>query len=350
MKGVILHGGSGSRLRPFTYSDVKQLLPVAGKPTSEYALRDMLDIGIEEIAIIIGNIGGEEVKKYYGNGDKWGVDINYIYQDKPLGIAQAISLAEEFIGKSDFVVYLGDNIVQNGIKEAFGNFEVEQDAHVQIVKVKDPSRYGVVYVENGKIKNLVEKPARPESNMALVGVYFLRPNIFPILKELKPSKRNELEITDALMIMVERNMKVGFSEVKGWWKDTGSPEDFLDCNRLVLDEIRGNLSDEKIFGRVYAEEGVLIDNKSKIFGPAYVGRDTKIENSVIRPYTSIGRNCAIKNAEIEDSVLMDNVNARFENTQIISDSLIGYNSEVRTNQHRSGKKRMIIGRDSILEI
>ncbi|WP_393972163.1 glucose-1-phosphate thymidylyltransferase [Oxyplasma meridianum] len=348
MKGILLHGGSGTRLRPFTYSDVKQLLPVAGKPVSEYALKNMIDIGIKDFAIIIGNIGGEEVKNYYGNGEKWDISIEYIYQDKPLGIAHAIYLAKDFIKNSDFVAYLGDNIVQNGIKNMYNEFiKNYYDAFLLLANVKDPRRFGVAEVYNNKIINLVEKPENPKSDLALVGVYFLKPDIFNIISNLKPSLRGELEITDALKMLLNNNKNIGYSIVNGWWKDTGTPDEFLDCNRLILDEINNNISNINIKGRIIIEKNAIIDDKSKIFGPCYIGKNTKIENSVIRPYTSIGNNCHIKNSEIEDSVIMDNTNINYYGKRI-SESIIGPYANIEKNENNN--INLILGRDSKIRL
>ena len=346
MKGILLHGGSGTRLRPFTYSDVKQLLPVAGKPVSEYALNDMINIGIKDFAIIIGDIGGNEVKKYYGNGKKWNINIEYIYQEKALGIAQAIYLTKDFIKDDDFVVYLGDNIVQNGIKNMYEEFiKRYYDAFLLLAKVKDPGRFGVAEVNNNKITNLVEKPENPKSDLALVGVYFLRPKIFDIIKNLKPSNRGELEITDALKTLLYNN-NIGYSLINGYWKDTGTPDEFLDCNRLILDEIKGNTINININGRVYFENNVIIEGNSKIYGPCYIGKNTKIINSIIRPYTSIGNNCEIINSEIEDSIIMDN--SKININKKITESIIGYS--VNINNNNNNNINLILGRDSKITV
>jgi glucose-1-phosphate thymidylyltransferase len=344
MKGILLHGGSGTRLRPFTYSDVKQLLPVAGKPVSEYALNDMINIGIKDFAIIVGNIGSEEVKKYYGNGKKWNINIEYIYQEKPYGIAHAIYLCKDFIRDSDFVVYLGDNIVENGINEMYEKFiKNYYDAFLLLSKVKNPKMFGVAYINGNKIIDLVEKPENPKSDLALAGIYFLKPSIFGIIKDLKPSKRGELEITDALKILLKNNKNIGYSIINGFWKDTGTIHEFLDCNRMILDKINGNSYNDNIVNRVFLSKNVYIDSNSKIYGPCYIGNNTKIINSIIRPFTSIGNNCEIKNSEIEDSVIMDDCYIDIENRKL-SESIIGYN--VRIEKNNNNNINLIIGRDS----
>jgi len=348
MKGIILHGGSGTRLRPLTYTDVKQLLPVAGKPISEYALINMINIGIKDFIIVIGNIGGDEVKNYYKNGEKWNVNIKYVYQDKPLGIANAILLAKDLIKNDDFIVYLGDNILEDKLNNLYKKFiKNNYDAMLVLTKVKNPEQFGIAYINNDKIVKLEEKPKDPKSNYAITGLYFLKSNIFDILKDLKPSKRNEYEITDAFQEMLNKKMNLGYSFIDGWWKDTGTVEDFLDCNRLVLENIErvNSIENDNIIGRVKISEDAKIIN-STIKGPAYIGKNTIIENSNISPYTSIGDNCIINGCYIEDSIIMDNVKIN-KNNLMISESIIGENSIIENSNYFN---HFIIGRDSKIKM
>ena len=352
MKGIILHGGSGTRLRPLTYTDVKQLLPIAGKPVSEYALENLKELGIKDINIIIGEIGGNEVKEYYGNGSKWGLNTSYTYQGKPLGIAHAISLVKDFILDDDFVVVLGDNYFQNGLKPLFEEFLKQKcDSFVALTHVSNPRQFGVAEVNGGKIVKLVEKPKEPKSNLAIAGAYFLKPVIFDVISELKPSWRNELEITEAFQLMIERGMNVGYSVIDGWWKDTGTAEEFLECNRLVLDRIEPKARSKEwkegeVFGRVYLGNNVVIRGKSRVIGPSFIGDNTVIDDSYIGPFSSIGKDCNIVKSEIEDSVIMDGCSIYLENRRRIRNSMLGPNTCVSSLNNDLEPVKLILGRDS----
>ena len=355
MKGVILHGGNGTRLRPLTYTDVKQLLPIAGKPISEYALENLIEIGIKEVNIVIGSTGGEEVKKYYGNGERWGISITYTYQDKPLGIAHAIGLIRNFVVNDNFVVFLGDNFVQNGISNLYSNFiSHNYEGMIALVKVKNPVQFGIAEVEDDRIVRLVEKPKEPKSNLAIAGVYFLTPKIFESIDRLNPSARGEYEITEAYQDMVNKGLRVGYSVISGWFKDTGTVDDFLDCNRLVLDRTNGNIPESEIrgniTGRVFLSKDSYVSDNSKILGPCFIGSGTTIENSYIGPFTSIGPNCKIKNAEIEDSIIMDGTEISLSRNRIMRQSLIGSNVKIKTNDSTSRAMKLVLGRDSKIEL
>ncbi len=355
MKGIILHGGNGTRLRPLTYTDVKQLLPIAGKPVSEYVLENLIKLGITEVNIIVGEVGEKEVKDYYGDGSKWGINISYTYQGKPLGIAHAVGLTEEFVGKDNFVVVLGDNYFQNGLVPLYEEFtKRECDSLIGLTKVDNPSQFGTAVVENGLIIKLEEKPKTPKSNLAIVGAYFLKPLIFEIIRNLKPSWRNELEITEAFQVMIERHMKVAYSTIEGWWKDTGTATEFLECNRMVLDKINGSKisanSSKFIFGRVSIGDNVKIMGKSKIMGPVHIGSNTIIEDSYIGPYTSIGTNCYIKNSEIEDTVIMEGSRIVMRNGIRIRESLLGPDVKIEPLENEMKPLKLILGRDSRLEL
>jgi len=332
MKGVILHGGAGTRLRPLTYAGPKQLIPIANKPVSQYALEDLITAGIKDIAIVLGETFPELVREYYGDGSKFGVNITYIYQGYPKGIAHAIGLCRDFIGNDKFVVYLGDNMLQNGIKDYIADFiNNNYDAMVLLKEVEDPKNFGVAeFDKNGNLIRLIEKPKIPPSNFALIGVYFLTPEIFKMIDQLKPSWRGEYEITDALQMLLEKNYKVGYKIVKGWWFDTGKKDDVLKVNALILDErsqrkIEGEIINSEIEGRVTIEKNTKIIN-SIIRGPSIIGKDCHIENAFIGPFTSIGDNAKILNSSIEYSIVMNG--AIIENVDRIEDSLIGKNAKV----------------------
>ncbi len=261
MKGVILHGGHGTRLRPLTHTGPKQLLPISNKPMSQYALEDLREAGITDIAIIIGDVYPEKVKEFYEDGKKFGVKLSYIYQDKPKGIAHARRLCKKFIGNDRFVVYLGDNVLRTGLVNYSKKFSSSKsDAMILLCEVDDPSRFGIAELDGTKIKNIVEKPKNPSSNLAVIGVYFLTPKIFDIIDKLKPSWRGELEITEALQLMMDNKLTIIYDTVTGWWKDTGTPEDILHANQLILDSIGTK-------NQFHLDEGV------KVQGTIVIGRN-----------------------------------------------------------------------------
>ncbi|MEM3985585.1 MAG: glucose-1-phosphate thymidylyltransferase [Candidatus Methanomethylicia archaeon] len=336
MKGVILHGGAGTRLRPLTFSGPKQLIPVANKPVSQYVLEDLRDAGIRDIAIILGETFPEMVREHYGDGSKFNVKVTYIFQGKPLGIAHAVSLCREFVGDESFVVYLGDNLIQNGIKKPLEKFlSGDFDAFILLKEVEDPTRFGVAEIdEKGKLIRLIEKPKIPPSKYAIVGIYFFKPVVFDVIKDLKPSWRGELEITDTLQLMIQRGYKVGYDVVDGWWLDTGKKDDILYANALILDErikrdIKGEIVDSKVEGRVTIDEGAKIVN-STIRGPAIIGGNSLIENSYIGPYTSIGEEAKIINSEIDYCVILKG--ATIKGVERLRESLIGRYAMVMRNE------------------
>ncbi|MEM3081550.1 MAG: glucose-1-phosphate thymidylyltransferase [Nitrososphaerota archaeon] len=342
MKGIILHGGAGTRLRPLTFSGPKQLIPVANKPVSQYVLEDLRYSGIEEIAIVLGETFPESVREYYGDGSRFGVRITYIYQGKPLGIAHAVGLCKDFIGNDRFVVYLGDNILQNGIKEYVEHFmNSDYDAMVLLKDVDDPARFGVAeFSKDGKLVRLAEKPKVPPSNYVLVGVYFLTPVIFEVIKRLKPSWRGEYEITDALQMLLEEGYNVGYRFVKGWWFDTGKKDDILYVNAIILDENiksgnKGEIINSKLEGRVYVDERTKIVN-SLVRGPCIIGKDCIIERSYIGPYTSVGDSSKIIDSSVEYSVIMEGT--IIEGVERLEESLIGRFAKLKKSE---GNRRVL---------
>ena len=353
MKGIILHGGSGTRLRPFTYTDVKQLLPVAGKPISEYALENLLEVGVNDVNIVIGSVGGNEVKNYYGNGEKWGVNITYTYQEKPLGIAHAIGLTKDFVGNDNFIVFLGDNYLNDGISSLYDAYNSdEMDGMLALAKVNNPSQFGIAEVREGKIVKLTEKPKEPKSDLAIAGVYFLKSEVFDVISRLQPSKRGEYEITEAYQDMINNGKRIGYSIVTGWFKDTGTVDDFLECNRLVLDKISNYpLSVKKnISGRVLIDSSASISENSAILGPCYIGPNAIVNNCYIGPFTSISANCKVDNADIEDSILMDGAKIDLSSSVTIRKSIIGPNASVIVGKDPKKVIRLILGRDSSVEL
>ena len=354
MKGVILHGGFGTRLRPLTYTDVKQLLPLAGRPVSEYALMNLIEIGIKEVNIVLGEVGQREVQDYYGDGSKWGVNISYTFQGKPKGIAHAIGMIQDFVGDEDFVVVLGDNYFQNGFAQLLEDFKSDKkEGYIALTKVQNPDQFGVAEIKDGRIVRIVEKPKVPISNYAVTGVYFLRKSVFPFIASLKPSWRGELEITEAFQNMIDSRVKIGYSIINGWWKDTGTPEEFLTCNMMALEKITSGSNEGTGSGgywRTKIEDGVSIDGASKVVGPCFIGSGTRIINSYIGPYTSIGRNCNIENSHVENSVIMDGVSIDLNSSSEIRESLIGTSTEIHSYKMNRKFLKFIVGRDSKIEV
>ena len=336
MKGILLHAGHGTRLRPLTHTGPKQLLPIANKPMSEYCIESMKETGIKEIAIIIGGIGAQKVKDYYGDGTKFNVHITYIDQDFPRGISHAISLCEDFIDNEKFLVFLGDNIIQKSIKDFGINFE-QSDAAASILlcEVDNPSRFGIADIQDGQIKKIMEKPQNPPTNLAVTGIYFLTPIIFDIIKRLKPSWRNELEITDALDNLLKQNNNIGFETLTDYWKDTGTPEDIINANAQVLDHICNQIS--------IIDKSTSVESDDCIIRPSIVGKNCKIAKNVkIGPNTSIGDNTIISsNVVIENSIIMSD--CKIDGGLNIRDSIISANCHLHGNNKDKTKKIFLLG-------
>lgn len=347
MKALILSGGHGTRLRPITHSQQKQLIPVANKPILFYTIEDVIEAGAKEIGIIVGP-NKEQVMETVKSAD-WDADIQFIYQSDPLGLAHTILIAEEFLGDEEFVMYLGDNIIKGGITQHAERFwSLNPDSLVLLTEVDDPQRFGVAEFDDaGRVKRLVEKPKVPPSNFALAGIYFFKPTIIEACKRIKPSWRQELEITDAIQWLIDNGGRVEASKIEGWWKDTGKAEDILEANRLILDELVGRnegvLMDSKIFGRVVIGSGSFIE-KSIIKGPCIIGEGCKISNTYIGPYTSINDECEIDSTEMEDCIVM--AGCSIVNATRIIESLIGKNVRIRENGEKPAGNRFIVGDNS----
>lgn len=354
MKGIILHGGHGTRLRPLTHTGPKQLLTIANKPMSQYALEDLREAGITDIAIIIGDVYPDKVKEFYGDGKKFGVKLTYVYQEKPRGIAQAIGLCKDFVGNDKFIVYLGDNILRKGLMDYTKNFSSSDvDAMILLCEVEDPSRFGIAELDGKKIKKIVEKPKNPSSNLAIIGVYFLTPKIFGIIEKLKPSWRGELEITEALQLLMNDGNVIEYDMVTGWWKDTGTPDDILHANRLVLETIgtpNQFLLNEgsKVEGNVIIGKNTMISKDSILIEPVILGDDCKIENGArLGPYVSVGNNVSLKNCTIENSIIMNE--CKIDVKIHISDSIIASGSEI-TNTNSIKKHQFLLGERSQVKL
>ena len=348
MKGILLHGGHGTRLRPLTHTGPKQLLPIANKPMSQYCLESMKEAGVTEIAIIIGGVGSNKVREYYGNGEKFGVKITYIEQDSPKGISHAIGLCRNFIGNDKFLVFLGDNIIQKSIDDFANDFvNSNDDASILLCEVENPSRFGIVDMDDGKITKIMEKPKDPPTNFAVTGIYFLTPKIFKIIENLKPSWRNELEITDALQILLSQNNKISYHIITDYWKDTGTPEDIINANKAILENKNSYFFGEKdndvlLNGTVLVGKGTKIIGNSQIDGPVIIGENCIVENVHIGPNTSIGDNSKITQSDIENSIIMSDC---VINTPIkIRNSIISSNSKIQNNSQ--DEKIFLLGEGS----
>jgi len=310
LKGLILSGGKGTRLRPLTHTRAKQLIPIAGKPNLFYAVEDLLQTGIHDIGVILSPETGDEVRASLGDGSRWGVRFTYIVQEAPLGIAHAVKTAKDFLADSPFVLYLGDNLLSGGIKHLVAEYrQTCPEAIILLTPVEDPRAFGVAVVnESGQVVRLMEKPKDPPSNLALVGVYLFGPAIHGIINRLKPSARGEYEITEAIQGLVDGGMRVVAHQVRGWWKDTGKPEDLLDANRLALSSltrrVEGELTEAEVIGEVVVEPGAKIVH-STVRGPAYIGPGALVQDSFIGPYTSVGREARVISSEVEYTILMD---------------------------------------------
>ena len=348
MKGIILHGGHGTRLRPLTHTGPKQLLPIANKPMSEYCVDAIKNCGITEIAIIIGGIGTNKVKEYYGDGSKFNVKISYIEQDEPKGIAHAINLCKNFVGNDKFLVFLGDNIIQKSISNISKKFETENfDALVLLCEVSNPERFGIADVKENKIVKIMEKPKNPPTNLAVTGIYLLTPKIFTIIENLKPSWRNELEITDALDILLNQNDNLSFEIITDYWKDTGTPQDIIHANGEIIKNIPeyfyGKKSENtKISGKVLAGKNSVIGENVTIHGPVIIGENCNINSGVIiGPNTSIGDNSIINRGNIQNSIIMEN--CEIDSVTKIRDSIISNNSKIIQSDKSTGEKIFLLG-------
>lgn len=328
MKGLILSGGKGTRLRPLTFTQAKQLVPVANKPVLFYGIEALVEAGIRDIGIIVGDTKNE-IMETVGDGTRWGADVRvtYIDQPEPLGLAHAVLISEEFLGEEPFVMYLGDNILKSGILSLVREFEERRpNALILLTEVPNPQMFGVAELRDGKVVRLVEKPKQPASNLALVGVYMFDRHVFEAAKTIKPSWRNELEITDAIQYLVDRGFTVQPHLVSGWWKDTGKIEDILEANRLILEGISSSIEGEvdeasRVNGQVIIEKGAAV-RSSIIRGPAIIGAGTEIVDSYIGPFTSIQKKCRIVRTEIEHSIILEGSEIVDIGSRI-DDSLIG---------------------------
>jgi glucose-1-phosphate thymidylyltransferase len=353
LKGLILSGGAGTRLRPITHTSAKQLVPVANRPVLFYGIEALVAAGIEEIGIVIAPETGDEIRDAAGDGSRFGARISYIVQDRPAGLAHALLCAEQFLAGSRFVMYLGDNLLRDGIVDLVEAFrESDPDALILLTHVPDPSEYGVAELDGRRVVRLVEKPSEPPSDLALVGVYMFGAAIFEAARGLEESWRGELEITEAIQRLIEGGRRVEPHLVTGWWKDTGRLEDMLEANRLVLEELEprsdGEVVGSRVEGRVALAEGARLEG-SVVRGPAIIGAGARITDAYIGPYTSIGEGVEIVRSEIEHSIVLAGSRVADLGTRMEA-SLLGRNVRVERSDGMPKTIRMMIGDSSEVEI
>jgi glucose-1-phosphate thymidylyltransferase len=356
MKALILSGGKGTRLRPITYTGAKQLVPVANKPILWYGIESIVAAGITDIGIIISPETGTEIKNKTGAGEQFGAKITYILQDLPLGLAHAVKTARDFLGDSPFVMYLGDNLIEDDLTPFLNSFTKQNlDALILLRKVSNPSAFGVAKVDaNGRVMQLIEKPKDPPSNLALVGLYFFAPSIHHAIDNIQPSARGELEITDAIQELIHQQKTVEALQLNGWWLDTGKKDDLLEANRIILDTLLPIAIDgevdakSQIIGRVTIGEGSKIIN-SIIRGPVIIGKNCLIENCFIGPYSSIANEVTLLEADLEHSVILQGAKIIGIQQRIV-DSVIGQKAKLELAPQRPKALRFLIGDDSHIEL
>jgi len=353
LRGLILSGGAGTRLRPITHTSAKQLVPVANKPVLFYGIEALVAAGISEIGIIIAPETGAEIREAVGDGSAFGASITYVPQAEPKGLAHALLTAEEFLQDGPFVMYLGDNLLRDGITDLVERFRADEpDALILLTKVPDPWHYGVAELDGERIVRLVEKPKDPPSDMALVGVYMFGSRIFDAAKRIEPSGRGELEITDAIQALIDDNRQVESHTVGGWWKDTGQLADMLEANRLVLDQLErridGTLTDSQAEGRVCVEDGATVE-RSTVRGPAIIGAGAVIRDAYVGPYTSIDRGVTVERCEVEHSILLEGATVSDLDVRLEA-SLLGKNATLARGHGVPKTLRMIVGDNSQIEI
>ena len=354
LKGLILSGGKGTRLRPITHTSAKQLVPVANKPVLFYGIEAMAEAGIGEIGIIIAPETGDEIREAAGDGSQFGVAISYIVQDEPLGLAHAVLTAEPFLGDAPFVMYLGDNLLQGGIEGLVRAFTTNApDALILLTPVPDPEHYGVAELDGDRVVRLAEKPPEPKTNLALVGVYMFTPQIHQAARAIEPSGRGELEITDAIQHLVDTGARVEPHIVEGWWKDTGRLDDMLEANRLILETIHpvrnGDYADSVVEGRVIIEPGAVLE-RSTVRGPAIIGANARLIDAYIGPYTAVGESCVVERAEVEHSILLAGSSVRNLAGRMES-SLLGRNVHINRDEQRQPRAyRFMVGDNSEIGI
>ncbi len=353
MKAIVLAGGSGTRLRPITHTSAKQLVPVANKPVLFYGLEAIREAGITEVGIVVGDTE-PAIRAAVGSGEAFGLRVTYIRQSAPLGLAHAVLVAREFLGDDDFVMYLGDNFIVGGITALVEEFRASRpDAHIMLTPVPDPRQFGVAELDGeGQLIGLEEKPDRPKSDLALVGVYLFTPAVHEAVDQLAPSRRGELEITEAIQWLVQSGRKVTSTVISGYWKDTGNVSDMLEVNRMVLESAERAVAGEvdeasELIGRVIIEAGARVTG-SRIVGPVIIGSGAEVTGSYIGPFTSVAADCTIADSEIEYSIILERTS--IQGVRRIEASLIGHDVEVTPAPRVCQAHRLVLGDHSKVQI
>jgi glucose-1-phosphate thymidylyltransferase len=356
MKALITAGGKGTRLRPITHTSNKHLIPLANKPMLFYAIEAVAKAGITQVGIVVNPDTQDEIKKALGRGERWGIELTYVLQEAPLGLAHVVKISQKFIGDEPFVFYLGDNVIVERLQRFIDEFlKNKMSCQLVLAQVKDPERFGVPEVKEGKIVGVEEKPASPKSPYAVTGIYIYDSRIFEAVHKIRPSNRGELEISDAHQYLIDRGYPVGYSEITGWWKDTGKPEDLLEANRLILDRIVQPANDHAkmddhsdVAGKVILEKGAQVI-RSQIRGPVIIGENTVIENSYIGPFTSIHYGCEVRNSEVEYSIVLEKCRIIDVHTRI-ERSLLGREVEIIKCAAKPLTQKFVVGDQSRIEL
>ncbi len=356
LKGLVLCGGRGTRLRPLTYTRAKQLIPIANRPSVFYAIDDLAAAGIRDIGVVVSPETGAEVEEAFGDGEAWGVSFTFILQEAPLGLAHAVKTARPFLGRDSFLMYLGDNLLSGGLSRLVEVFR-SGDLHalVLLTRVEDPTQFGVAVVDlQGRVVRLVEKPKDPPSDLALVGVYVFHPVIHEVIETLRPSSRGEYEITDAIQGLLDRGLRVAAHRVEGWWKDTGKPGDLLDANRVVLSRLSrrldGDAVDSEVSGEVVVETGARVV-RSVVRGPVHIAAGALVEESHVGPYTSVGRGARVVRSDVEYSIILDEA-AVIDLPCRLDASVLGQGATVRGGANRPHRHsvRLVLGDRSLVSL
>ncbi|MDN5342076.1 MULTISPECIES: glucose-1-phosphate thymidylyltransferase [Oceanotoga] len=348
MKALVLCAGKGTRLRPLTFTNAKPLIPIANKPTIMYSLEKIKQSGITEVGIIVNPDNKEDFINVLGTGEEIGMEISYIIQENPKGLAHAVKICEEFIGEDDFLMYLGDNLINTDLNIFVEEFkEKNHDAFILLTPVEDPTRFGIAVMKDSKVVNVVEKPKTPPSNLAIIGVYIFKPSVFQAIDNIKPSWRGELEITDAIQWLIQNEKNVGAHVIYGWWKDTGKPEDLIEANRTVLENISNKIIDGNVYENSVVQGNVIIEKGAKIIdsivrGPVIIGQNATVNNAYIGPYTSIGNNVNIEDSEVENSIILDGAIISSLGVRMDS-SIIGANSHIVSVKKKPKTVKLVIG-------
>jgi glucose-1-phosphate thymidylyltransferase len=352
MRALVLSGGEGSRLRPLTHTNAKQLIPIGGTPILFHALQAIADAGISDVGVVVGPPNEIEVRAAVGDGSRWGLRITFVRQEAPLGLAHAVMAAAEFVRGQPFLMYLGDNVLLGGVRRFVEEFErARPDAHILLARVAEPQHFGVAVLEGDRVVRLVEKPKEPPSDLALVGVYLFDDSILEACATLRPSWRNEYEITEAIQWLIDRGKTVRAEMVDGYWKDTGRPEDLLEANRMMLSVLEASVEGEvdtasTIEGTAVVAAGAKVTG-SRLVGPVVIGASCIVEDAVVGPDVSLEPACEIVRSTVRDSILMEG--CRVVDVEGLAGSILGRNVEVR-HSGADGLHRLVVGDQSRVEV